>query len=157
VASKRLSIYLNDHLAAAVGAVQLAGRAASSNQGTPLAEALGRLAEELEDDRRVLVDLMRTLGVGVDQKKVAAAWIGEKLGRVKLNGSWISYSPLSRLEELEILTLGVEGKLLLWQALARQPDVAALAAPDLDELISRARRQRRRLNDHRLEAARAAL
>jgi hypothetical protein len=48
------------------------------------------------------------------------------------------YSPLSRLEELEILTLGVQGKLLLWQALAADS-------------------QRRRLGRLRLEAASEAL
>src|SRR2546423_12504088 len=119
MSSKRLSIYLNDHLAGAIAATELARRSANANRGTPLGGALERLVTELEEDREALHATMRQLGASVDQTKVAAAWVAEKMGRFKLNGSLVSYSPLSRLEELEILALGVEGKLLLWQALAR--------------------------------------
>ena len=157
MASQRLSIYLNDHLAAAIAAGELARRSAGSNRGTPVGAELERLVGEIEEDRRALQDIMRELDVEVDQKKAAAGWMAEKLGRLKLNGSWLSYSPLSRLEELEILTLGVDGKLLLWEALAREPELAAHPGHDLDALIRRARTQRRRLNRHRLEAAEAAL
>ena len=38
------------------------------------------------------------------------AWSAEKFGRLKLNGQLSGYSPLSRLEELEILALVAEGK-----------------------------------------------
>lgn len=146
---KRLSIYLNDHHAASVGAGELAGRAAGSNRGSPLGAELDRLKAEIEEDRRALENLMSELGVAIDSKKAAAAWMAEKLGRLKLNGSWVSYSPLSRLEELEILTLGVEGKLLLWETLSSVPE---LARADLDELATRGRDQRRRLRRHRLKA-----
>jgi hypothetical protein len=114
------------------------------------------LAQEIDEDRRVLKDLMRELGVSVDPAKAAGAWTAEKLGRLKLNGNWLSYSPLSRLEELEILIVGIEGKILLWESLAQHPELAGRARPDLAELVRRGRAQRRRLNRHRLEAARAA-
>src|SRR5215208_3863336 len=45
--TKYLPIYLNDHLAAAVGAVQLARRAAGQNEGTEYGEALAGLAGEI--------------------------------------------------------------------------------------------------------------
>jgi hypothetical protein len=51
--------------------------------------------------------------------KVLLGWGAEKAGRLKLNGELLGYSPLSRLEELEALSLGVEGKLALWTALRR--------------------------------------
>jgi hypothetical protein len=35
--------------------------------------------------------------------KVYAAWIGEKAARLKLNGSLLTPSPLSKLEELEMM------------------------------------------------------
>ena len=76
--------------------------------------------------------------------------MSEKLGRLKLNGSLISYSPLSRLEELELLVLAIEGKVLLWRALAKR-DSADLDL-DLAELLKRAQAQRRRLEHHRLQA-----
>lgn len=157
MASRRLSIYLNDHFAASVAAEELAARSARSNHDTPLGAELERLAREIGEDRQALEEVMRDLGVSPDQMKAAGAWMAEKLGRLKLNGSWVSYSPLSRLEELEILTLGVEGKLLLWEALVQHRALAKRAEPDLDQLIRRARSQRRRLNRHRLEAVQNGL
>jgi hypothetical protein len=150
---KYLSIYLNDHLAAAVGAVQLARRAARQNRGSEYGEALARLAAEIDEDRHALQDLMKQLGVRGDRVKLVASVAGEKLGRFKLNGELTRYSPLSRLEELELLSLGVEGKLALWRALRANVD----AAVDFDALIERATAQRRRLERLRVKAAAEAL
>ena len=101
---------------------------------------------------------MRILDVGPDRLKTTAAWVAEKAGRLKLNGSIVSYSPLSRLVELEALTLGVHGKVLMWQALAEvRPLVARLEDLDLDALVSRGRSQLRTLQRLRLQAAAEAL
>jgi hypothetical protein len=61
---------------------------------------------------------MRRLGFGPDRLKVGAAWTAEKVGRLKLNGSWREYSPLSRVVELDGLVLLLTGQRLLWEALA---------------------------------------
>jgi hypothetical protein len=151
----RLGIYLNDHLAASIGAGELIKRVAASNRGTAYGEALASLRTEIEEDRRTLVAIMRRLGIRPDRTKTAAAWGAEKLGRLKLNGQLTGYSPLSRLEELEILELGVTGKLLLWQGL--RGGAPALDEAELEELIKRAQSQRRRLERLRLEAAADAL
>ena len=150
---KYLSIYLNDHLAAAVGAVQLARRAARQNRGSEYGEVLERLATEIGEDRHALQDRMKQLGVRGDRVKLVASVAGEKLGRFKLNGELTRYSPLSRLEELELLSLGVEGKLALWRALRANVDVDV----DFDALIERATAQRRRLERLRVKAAAEAL
>jgi len=149
----RLAIYLNDHMAASTGAVELARRAAGSNRGTPYGETLAQLQTEIEEDRAALRAIMERLGIGVDRARTALAWGAEKLGRLKLNGQLTGYSPLSRLEELEILELGVTGKLLLWEAL-KQTDVPA---SELDPLIERARSQRERLERLRIQAAGEAI
>jgi hypothetical protein len=60
---------------------------------------------------------MKTLGVPVRAYKVCAAWVGEKAGRVKFNGRLLTRSPLSDLEELELMRLGVEGKAAGWRTL----------------------------------------
>jgi hypothetical protein len=151
--TKYLPIYLNDHLAAAVAAVQLARRAASQNEGSEYGDALARLAEEINEDRHALQDLMKRLGFRGDPVKLVSSVVAERLGRFKLNGELVRYSPLSRLEELEILLLGVEGKLGLWRALRSNVDVEV----DFDELIQRATNQRRRLERLRLKAASEAL
>lgn len=133
--------------------MELARRAARSNRESPRADALRRLAIELEEDRKALEDLMAQLGVRKDPAKLTLAWAAEKLGRLKLNGRLLSYSPLSHLEELELLLLGVEGKLLLWRTLIR----ADLGGADVRHLIERARSQRRRLQRYRTQAVDAAL
>jgi hypothetical protein len=154
VGSRLLAIYLNDHLAGSTGALELARRARSANRGTPFEAAFERLAAEIEEDRDVLLDVMRRLGVARDPVKEVAGWLAEKAGRLKLNGRLTGYSPLSRVLELELLALGVEGKRTLWRALR---EVAAgdarLDGVDLAALLRRAERQRRLVEQQRLRAA----
>jgi hypothetical protein len=151
-----LAIYLNDHLAGSTVGVELSRRARGSNEGTPLGEFLAALAAEIEEDRQTLGEVMEAAGVGRDRLKVVGAWAGEKAGRLKLNGSLLSYSPLSRVVELEGLRLGVEGKACLWRMLRALAD-PRLSGFDFDALIARAERQRDELERHRLEAGLLAL
>jgi hypothetical protein len=154
----RLSIYLNDHLAGSTAGLDLARRAASNNEGTPYGRVLAEVAVEIAQDRDALIEVMARLSVGRDRVKVAAGWAAEKLGRLKPNGSLLSYSPLSRLVEIEGIALGVEGKLSLWQSLkVSHGDDPRLRGVDLDGLINRARSQRRRLERQRRRAADEAL
>jgi hypothetical protein len=149
-----LGIYLNDHLAGATGGLELARRAAGSAAGTEAAGPLQRFAAEVAEDRAALLEMMAALGVPVRSYKVYAAWIGEKAGRLKLNGHLLSRSPLSTLEELEMLRLGVEGKAAGWRTLrALAERDSRLDADQLDQLISRARLQAAMLEELRLHAA----
>jgi hypothetical protein len=154
-----LATYLNDHLAGATAGRELARRTASSNRRDERFAAPARqLAEEVEEDRESLLAIMRTLGVGEDRLKVAAGWTAEKLGRLKPNGRLFSYSPLSRLIELEGLTLGVRGKLAMWESLlAVAREEPRLQQPELERLATRARAQLETLERLRLEAASEAL
>jgi hypothetical protein len=153
-----LAIYLNDHLAGSTAGLELARRAVGNNRGTGYGNVLAEVAEEIAEDRAALIDVMDRLSVGRDRVKVAGGWAAEKLGRLKLNGSLLSYSPLSRMVEIEGLSLGVEGKLGLWQALkVTHGDDPRLRGVDLDALITRARSQRRRLERQRRRAAEEAL
>ncbi len=147
-----LAIYLNDHLAGSTLGLDLAKRSHSSNEGNAYGDALADLAREIEEDREALLSLMDELDVPKDHLKVASAWAAEKIGRLKLNGSLFSYSPLSRLVELEGLYLGVTGKLSLWTNL-KTATPGGLTSADLDELIARAESQRSRLEDLRRRAA----
>ena len=149
-----LGIYLNDHLAGATGGVELARRVAGSSRGPGDSRAVQGLAAEVAQDRAALEEIMAALGIPVRAYKVYAAWIGEKAARLKLNGRLLARSPLSSLEELEVLRLGVEGKAAGWRTLR------VLAKTDtrldqgrLDELISRARRQADLLEELRVRAA----
>ncbi len=97
---------------------------------------------------------MTALGIPVRSYKVCAAWIGEKAARLKLNGYLLARSPLSSLEELEMLRLGVEGKAAGWRTLRVLAEVDKRLDPGrLDELISRAQRQADLLEEFRVRAA----
>ncbi len=150
-----LEIYLADHLAASTAGLALARRTAESNAGTALGDALRRLSTEIEDDRRTLQTMVGELGFRESKAKDAIAWVGEKVGRLKLNGQLRGYSPLSRVLELEALSVGVAGKLALWQSLGSVPTLRErLSGFDLDQLAARARRQRDEIEEHRINAAR---
>lgn len=155
MSDRLLAIYLQDHLAGATGGLELARRAASSNEGTPLGDFLARLADEIAEDRETLEEIMASLDVGADRVKNALGWGAEKLGRLKPNGQITGYSPLSRLVELEGLHVGISGKLSGFQSL-RTIFGEEVAGRNLDGLISRARRQLDELTEFRLEAARLA-
>jgi hypothetical protein len=149
-----LSIYLNDHLAGATGGLELARRTASAQRGTPDGPALHALADEIAEDRESLLAVMRTLDVGVQHYKVGAGWIAEKVGRLKLNGSWLSRSPLSSLVELEGLFLGINGKACLWRTLRALADTDPRLDPDeLDRLLARAEDQKGRVERMRLRVS----
>jgi len=146
-----LTVYLNDHLAGATAVVELVRRAAGAYEGTQLGAFLSRLAEEFGEDRAALRRVMAAAGVGEQSAKLALAWLAEKAGRLKLNGTILSRSPLTPLVELEAVEVGVYGKLLLWRGLReRRPPGAA--AVDLDDLIARAERQLEELEEYRLAA-----
>lgn len=114
-----LSIYLNDHLAGAALATELARRLRSSNRDSAeFGSALAQVCAEIKGDRETLVSVMDRLEVSQGRLKPAAAWLGEKLGRLKLNGQLRGYSPLSRLVELEGLCILITGKIELWAALS---------------------------------------
>lgn len=145
-----LAIYLNDHLAGATGGLELARRSHSSNEGSELGDFLGTLVTQISDERERLREIMDFLGVTEDRAKQALAWGGEKLGRLKLNGALVSYSPLSRIAELEGPYLGVSGKRAGWLNLQRSLG-EHLARFDLEGLIANADEQRERLEQFRLE------
>jgi hypothetical protein len=153
-----LATYLNDHLAGATAGRELARRAATNNRGSELGRLLEELALEIDEDRDSLIGLMRASGIDIDRVKVLSGWTAEKLGRLKPNGKLLGYSPLSRLLELEALTLGVRGKLALWQALKEiEADEPTLASIDLANLLARAERQLAALEPHRLAIVEDAL
>jgi hypothetical protein len=143
-----LAIYLQDHHAAGVAGTRLARRIASQPATTA---HLSEVASEIHEDLASLETIMGDLGVDPAGTKDALARIGERLGRLKPNGRLRGRSPLSDLEELETLLVGITGKRALWLSLR-----ASSAAPreDLDRLVDRAEHQRTVVEEARLQAVR---
>ncbi|MET7380676.1 hypothetical protein ABZT08_17955 [Streptomyces sp. NPDC005526] len=145
-----LGIYLNDHLAGATAGTERAHHLAVTCRGSRVGDAMGPIAAEIGEDRRTLLGIMRKLEVPIRRYKVYAGRLGERAGRLKSNGSLVRRSPLSTLLELELLHIGVEGKICGWDALRQ------LAARDdrldpeqLDRLLERAASQLRTIEDLR--------
>ena len=152
-----LRIYLNDELCLGTAGRELAKRSERANRGTELGAFLERLAREITEDVATLERLMQRLGIPRSRVKRTFAIVGERVGRLKLNGRIRTYSPLSRLWELEALALGIDGKRLLWQNLRDATD-APTRAPEIDlgALMERAERQRAGIETFRADAAREA-
>jgi hypothetical protein len=153
-----LSIYLNDQLALGVLWREVARRAAQENSGTELGDAIGQVARAIAEDVETFERIMQRLEVRRSPLKARAAVAAERVGRLKPNGHLRGYSPLSRFDELDFLTMGIAGKKQLWRNLAdlagladRMPDV------DFDELVARAQEQLDTLEPFRLSAGREAL
>jgi hypothetical protein len=152
-----LAIYLNDHLAGATVGVELARRLRGSNEGDPeFGPALTEICAEIEADRETLKVVMDRLGVDQGKLRPLVATLGERIGRLKPNGQLRGYSPLSRLDELELLQIGVAGKRRLWRAL-EHTHAADLPGIELGALAERAAEQLRRLEALHLKAAALAL
>jgi hypothetical protein len=150
-----LKTYLNDHLGGSAFGVNHAKNSAKRYAGTPLGEAFADVAPEIEEDVETLKRLMEALDIPRNGGKRLGARIGERLMRVKANGKWFGDSPLDPLIDLELMSLGIEGKASLWRSLAG----AGVKAEgiDLAELEHRADSQRKRLEAHRTESAAPAL
>jgi hypothetical protein len=73
---------------------------------------------------------MTALGIRTRRYKVFGAWAGQKAGLLKLNGHLLTRSPLSDLEEAEVLRLGVEGKAAGWRTLRVLADLAEQSEQD---------------------------
>ena len=153
-----VATYLNDHLAGAVAALELLDHLEQARAGTPVAAFAAALRAEVMADRRELEGAMGRLGVGASGPRRAAAWLVGKVTELKLRADDPSAGPLRLLEVLEALSLGIEGKRLLWRSLAAAAAAdPGLRGPDYSVLERRAEDQRGRVEAVRLEAARAAL
>lgn len=151
-----LGTYLNDHLAGSIVAVEMIEQAIEQDPGTTLGADLTRIVGEIREDQEILRGLLARLEVKENPVKKAGAWLAEKAGRLKLGDT--GEGALGRLEMLETLALGIQGKLGLWLALEQvarhRPELAGL---DFGGLQARAREQHARVEAHRVEAAVEAL
>lgn len=137
-----LAIYLNDHLAGSTGGVRLTTRAAKSHGDDRTGEELARLARQIAQDRRSLMQIMTELGVPLRRTRIVLGALAELAGRLKTNGQAFSRSPLNDVLELEALRMGVEGKAACWRTLsALAGDEPALDRDRLAELERRAQAQ----------------
>lgn len=114
---KPLETYLNDHLAGSTGGLELVRRMARQSEDTQEKTVLEDIAREIEEERAVLKDTMRSLDCSESAAKKAAGWLLDKLSEVKLSPSLHDHD-LARVLEFEALSAGVAGKRCLWKNLS---------------------------------------
>jgi hypothetical protein len=157
VSTETLTTYLNDHLAGSVAAIELLDHLREVSRGTERERLFASLQAEIEEDRAVLLGLLRDLGGKESRVRKAAAWLTEKLGEAKLKLDDPGSGELRLLEALESLGLGILGKLALWRALeVAREQISELRKADFGRLKSRAQAQHERVEAERLRVARTA-
>lgn len=152
-----LGIYLNDHVAGSVMALELLDHLIDLPEA-PEPGLLTQLRSEIQEDQQVLRQLLRSVGAKESPVRKAAAWLTEKLARAKLRIDDSGTGELRLLEALETLALGIQGKLALWRSLATLGEaVPQLKTVDLTRLQARALDQFQRVDRLRLQVTRQAL
>lgn len=152
--SEALVIYVHDHLAGARFAINLLHDLSKQDFDVEVARLAASLLPEIEADRTELEGFEKQIGGGASVLKEAAAWAAQKVARSKLT----SDEPLGLFEAIETLSLGVLGKLALWNSLkVIRGNDDRLRTLDLEELIMRAEAQHKALESLRLKLAAAVL
>ena len=114
-----LRIYIRDHDGASSGGLHLAKRCYDANRTTSLAPQLEHLVAAISDAQSELRRIAARLDIRPSIAREATTWVASALGALKLNGRCTTYSPLSRVVELEALSAAVTGQLRLWETLQR--------------------------------------
>ncbi|MGY1744389.1 hypothetical protein [Blastococcus sp. SYSU D00695] len=149
-----LGVYVNDHLAAATGGVELVSRMLARHGGTPYERRLEELLDQLREERTAHLAMASALGIPVRTYKQVGTWVAEKLSRAKLNGRLFSRSPLSDLVEFEFIATAVLAKRAGFETLLELSAVEPrLDRALLERLVAQADEQHRWLADARREVA----
>lgn len=140
-------LYLNDHLAGATAGRSRARRMATSYADLPIHDGLVRFADDLDQEHHRLRRLIEDLGLSHKTCRLVAAKIGEELGRFKLNGRFVTRSPLTPLLELELLRGAVNAKAGLYQELEALAPRLGIDPQEWADLAETAKEQSALLED----------
>lgn len=152
MSGETLRTYLNDHLAGSVAAVELLDHLMELDEARKA--FYFRLKGDIQEDQAVLKEVLHRVGGTESTLRKAAAWLTEKLSQMKIAIDDPGDNQLGVLQSLEMLGLGIQGKLLLWGALgSAAPRIPALASYDYRRLQGRAQAQFEEVEAERLRLA----
>lgn len=134
-------LYLSEHFTASTAGLGRLERMTHAYRDTPFHAELAEVTEQLRGERELYRDLLDRLEVPRRRYLQAAAWAGEKAGRLKLNGRVVERSPMTMVFEPEMMRAGVLAKIGGWQTLLEHADEIGLDPAQLDELIAQAHQQ----------------
>lgn len=134
-------LYLSDHFSGATAGLERMELMTRTYWDTPFHAELAEATEQLRGERELYRDLLDRLEVPRRRYRQVAAWLGERAGRLKLNGRIVQRSPMTPVLEAELMRSAVLGKIGGWQTLREHSGETGLDPGQFDELIDLARRQ----------------
>jgi hypothetical protein len=151
-----LPTYLHDHLGGAQIALQVLEAMRDQQDDPRFRTFAAALLPVAQDDDRILHSIAEKVGSSPSAVKQIGGWLLEKVSRLKLGHT--GSADFEMFESLELLALGIQGKLCLWKALqvASRLD-SRLRDYDFEELVSSALRQFDEVEDQRLSLAATVL
>jgi hypothetical protein len=154
--SEPLVTYLHDHLGGAQIAIQLLEAMCDQHDNQRFREFASLLLPEIAADDHTLRSVAEKIGAGPNVAKQVGGWLLEKVSRLKLGHT--GSTDFEMFESLELLALGIHGKLCLWKALQAASGLEfRLREYNFAELIVRAEQQYNKVESQRLDLARIVL
>jgi hypothetical protein len=150
-----LATYLHDHLTGSHFAIQLLDSVHEQYKNEELGDFAAALSAEVKKDQETLEGIIQQVGKSHFDLAEATGWLAEKASKFKLQRD-DGGAGLGTFEALETLTLGIKGKLALWQVLPRIRAIdPRVPDHDFEKLAARAEEQYSQVEAHRLQLARA--
>ncbi len=112
-----LETYLNNHLAGAAVGLLLATRLAESAMDGAEKLFFTDLKERISADQKKLTAVIELAGLSAGGFRNLAGRVLGKVGLWRTEIKSRSHTELGRFEMIEMLTIGIQGKSLLWQTL----------------------------------------
>jgi hypothetical protein len=132
--SESLATYLADHLSGAQIAIELLEAMRDQHDDPSFPEFATGLLPEIQADDETLHSIAEKIGSHPSAIKQAGGWLLEKATRLKLGHT--GSTDFAMFESLELLAVGIQGKLCLWKALqAAARNDSRLGEYYLDQLI----------------------
>ena len=154
--SDSLVTYLTDHLGGAQVAIELLEAMCEQHNDKTFREFTKALLLEIRADDRTLQSIAEKVGQDSSAVKKAGGWLLEKVARLKIGHS--GSTDFKLFESLELLAVGIQGKLCLWKALqAASGSDSRLREYDFGMLVDRAEQQYEKVESQRLDLAQAVL
>lgn len=151
-----LNLYISDHLTGATAGEERLYRMAQDFVDTPVFAKLSEVAEEIRAERTLLKNIIHDLGLKQKPYRQAVSWVGERVGRLKLNGKILERSPMTMVLEAELMRSAIMGKIGGWQTLREHATELNLDPEVFQELEDSAWQQISALDDVHAYARRHA-
>lgn len=156
VVTDLVELYLSDQLTGATAGVQRIERMEKDFVDIPVYRQISVVADSIRREKALLQQIIHDLGFDQKPYRQALAWVGERIGRLKLNKRVITRSPLTLVLESELMRAAVMAKLGSWQTLRDNADDLGLDPAVFAELIEQAKEQISLLDEVHTHARRTA-